>query len=208
MNAQAPKIKVLYRDANLIAVHKPHGVATYRESRGGNADGCKELLEEQLNERMFPVHRIDADTSGVVIFALDSRTASGLTRAFKEHKVNKSYLAWCVGEVPADGSIRKALKKNKSEDTESARTDYERLRFERGFSLVKVFPTTGRFHQIRRHFDSIGHALVVDPLYGDSALWSKFFKKEPRLMLQAEELELVHPVSKKTLYVRTKEKLG
>ena len=201
------KIKVLYRDSNLIAVHKPQGIATYRESRGGNADGCKEILEEQLNERMFPVHRIDADTSGVVLFALDSRTAAGLTRAFKEHQVRKTYLAWCVGSVPANGTIKTGLKKHKSEETESARTDYERVRQERGFSLVKVFPVTGRFHQIRRHFHSIGHALVGDPLYGDQALWQSFFKRDPRLLLQADSIELIHPVTRKPLLVRTKEKL-
>ena len=207
MNERATKIKVLYQDASLLAVHKPVGIATYRESRDGNAEGCKEILEEQLNQRMFPVHRIDADTSGVVIFALDTKTAAGLTRAFKEHQVFKTYLAWCVGPVPKDGSIRTPLKKNKSELKESARTDFERVRLERGCSLVQIFPTTGRFHQIRRHFDSIGHALVGDPLYGSAQAWTGFFKGSPRLMLQADSLELLHPVSRKPLLIRTKEKL-
>ncbi|NDG83657.1 MAG: RluA family pseudouridine synthase [Proteobacteria bacterium] len=199
-----PKLKVIHRDSFCLAVHKPHGIATYRESRGGNADGCKELLEEQLNQRLFPVHRIDADTSGVVLFALDPRSAAGFIRAFKEHKVQKTYEAWCVGDLPERGTIRTPLKKNKSNETESARTDFNRIRRDRGFSLVTIQPHTGRFHQIRRHFDSIGHPLVGDPLYGSPEAWKGFFKGEPRLMLQASALELIHPMSRKPVRIKTK----
>ena len=205
------KLKVIYRDHSILAAHKPSGIATYSESRGGNAAGLKELLEEQLNQRLFPVHRIDADTSGVVLFALDSRAASGMIRLFKEQRVDKYYLAWCVGEVPKSGSITTPLKKNKSEQKESARTDYERVKIWKNagstFSLVHVFPFTGRFHQIRRHFDQLGHAVVGDPLYGSSEAWKSFFKseKEVRLMLNAESVEFVHPVSRNPIRIKTKE---
>ena len=63
-------MKVIYRDNYLLGVHKPAGLPTYRESKDSGAEGCKELLEEELTQRLFPVHRIDADTSGVVLFAL------------------------------------------------------------------------------------------------------------------------------------------
>jgi tRNA pseudouridine65 synthase len=204
------KLKVIYRDAAIIGVHKPSGIATYKESRNENADGLKELLEEQLTERLFPIHRIDADTSGLVLFALDSRAAAGMTRLFKEQQVDKYYMAWCVGEVPKEGSITKALKKNKSEQTESARTDYERVKVMKAggqtFSLVHMFPFTGRFHQIRRHFDLIGHAIVGDPLYGNSEAWKGFFKSplEARLMLLAESVEFVHPITRKAIRIKTK----
>ena len=204
------KLKVIYRDSSIIGAHKPSGIATYKESRNENADGLKELLEEQLTERLFPIHRIDADTSGLVIFALDSRAAAGMTRLFKEQQVDKYYMAWCVGEVPKEGSITKALKKNKSDQTESARTDYERVKMMRvagkTFSLVHIFPFTGRFHQIRRHFDLIGHALVGDPLYGNSREWKDFFKseKEERLLLLAESVEFVHPITHRAIRIKTK----
>jgi tRNA pseudouridine65 synthase len=207
MNAKSTKLKVPYRDSHFLAVHKPSGIATYRESRGGNALGCKEILEEQLNQRLFPVHRIDADTSGLVLFALDPRSAAGLIRLFKEHRVKKTYQAWCVGELPERGSIKTPLKKHKSEEVESARTDYLRVRSSRGFTLINAFPFTGRFHQIRRHFDSIGHALVGDPLYGSAENWGRFFKNEPRLMLQASELDFTHPFTRKALKIKTRETL-
>ena len=204
------KLKVIYRDSSIIGAHKPSGIATYKESRNENADGLKELLEEQLTERLFPVHRIDADTSGLVLFALDSRAAAGMTRLFKEQRVDKYYMAWCVGEVPKEGSITKALKKNKSEQSESARTDYERVKTIKAagktFSLVHMFPFTGRFHQIRRHFDLIGHPLVGDPLYGSREAWKDFFKSEndERLLLLAESVEFVHPISQRPIRIKTK----
>ncbi|MBU6152868.1 MAG: RluA family pseudouridine synthase [Bdellovibrionales bacterium] len=201
------KFKVIHRDSFCLCAHKPHGISTYRESRGGNAPGLKELLEDQLNQRLFPVHRIDADTSGLVLFALDPKSAAAFTRLFKEHKVKKTYHAWCVGETPSKGCIKTPLKKNKSDETESARTDYTRLKSGRGFSLVEIHPYTGRFHQIRRHFDSIGHSLVGDPLYGNPEPWTGFFKGAPRLMLQAAELEFIHPISRKPLKIKTKEPL-
>jgi tRNA pseudouridine65 synthase len=209
MSTKAPlKIKVIYRDGQYLAVHKPPGLATYQESRGQGAMGVKELLEEQLNQRLFPVHRIDADTSGVVMFALDSKSAAFLIRLFKEQKVQKTYTAWCVGLIPGEGSITKPLKKHKSEQTESARTDFMRIKSANGFSLAKISPKTGRFHQIRRHFGMMGHPLVGDPKYGNESAWSSFFKSSPpRLMLQAESIEFTHPISKKPVRIQTKERL-
>ncbi len=204
------KIKVVYRDASILGAHKPSGIATYRESRNDHADGLKELLEEQLNQRLFPVHRIDADTSGLVLFALDSRAAAGMIRIFKEQKVDKYYMAWCVGEVPRAGTINKPLKKNKTEQLESARTDFERIKTQKiagqVFSMVHVFPFTGRFHQIRRHFDQLGHSLVGDPLYGSPESWKGFFKNEneTRLMLLAESVEFMHPFTRKPIRIKTK----
>lgn len=211
MNPDSPapsrKFKIIHRDSFCLAAHKPCGIPTYRESRGGNAPGLKELLEDQLNQRLFPVHRIDADTSGLVLFALDPKSAAAFTRLFKEHKVKKTYHAWCSGEVPAKGIIRTPLKKNKSDETESARTDFSRVKTSKGFSLVEVHPHTGRFHQIRRHFESMGHALAGDPLYGNPDAWKPFFKGPVRLMLQASMLEFIHPFSRKPVRIKTKEPL-
>lgn len=198
------KIKVVYRDSAILAAHKPAGIATYGESR--EVTGCKELLEEQLTQRLFPIHRIDADTEGLVLFALDSRAAAAMIRLFKEQKVKKTYLAWCVGQVQPRGKITTPLRKHKSEQTESARTEYERIKVRGNFSFVRVAPATGRFHQIRRHFDGIGHALVGDPKYGAPEAWADFFRtnEEPRLMLLAESVEFMHPIQRRIQRIKTK----
>lgn len=210
------KLKVVYQDGQVLAVHKPAGMATYGESGASNADhpppllGCKEQLEEQLTQRLFPIHRIDSDTEGLVLFALNPKAAAAMIRLFKEQKVKKTYLAWCVGSIQPRGSIRTPLKKHKSELRESAQTDYERLETKmiqsQPFSFVRVSPKTGRFHQIRRHFDSQGHPLVGDPKYGSEAVWMPFFaSNEPaRLMLFAESVEFMHPVHRRPQKIKIK----
>jgi tRNA pseudouridine65 synthase len=205
------KLKVVHRDGQLLAVHKPAGMATYQESSSKPDSpiaemGCKEQLEEQLTQRLFPVHRIDADTEGLVLFALDSKTAAALIRLFKEQQVQKTYLAWCTGTLPSQGKIQTPLRKPKSDHRESALTEFERLKVKNGYSLVRVFPATGRFHQIRRHFDSIGNALVGDPKYGKREAWSSFFTnpESARLMLLAESVEFLHPQSKRPVRIRIK----
>lgn len=202
-------MKIIYRDSSFWAVHKPAGVATYGEGSGAASaatPAAKEFLEEKHSQRLFPVHRIDADTEGLVLFALDSRAASGLIRLFKEQKVKKTYLGWCVGALPANGSIRTALKKNKSDLLESARTDFERLKTSNGFSQFRAYPFTGRFHQIRRHFAGSGNALVGDEKYGSAAAWASFFKSgaKPQLQLFAESVEFIHPVTRKLVLIKAK----
>jgi tRNA pseudouridine65 synthase len=115
-----------------------------------------------------------------------------------------------VGEIPEKGSIGNPLKKNKSDLKESARTDFQRMKVWKNFSLARISPQTGRYHQIRRHFEMIKHPLVGDSKYGNAAAWEGFFKKDaktPRLMLQAESVDFIHPFSKRPLRIQTKEKL-
>lgn len=203
-------IKVIYRDSSILAAHKPAGIATYSESRKEGNEGCKELLEEQLTQRLFPIHRIDADTEGLVLFALDSKAAAAMIQLFKRQQVKKTYLAWCVGEVAPNGSITFPLKKNKSPEKESARTDFERVKVTtyqgQKFSNVKVSPQTGRYHQIRRHFDTLGFPLVGDPQYGNPDAWLPFFKPQEKhtLMLFAESVEFIHPHTKKKMTIKAK----
>jgi tRNA pseudouridine65 synthase len=201
-------MKIIYRDSYFWAIHKPALLPTYGES--AQMDSAKKQLEDKMQQRLFPVHRIDADTEGIVLFALDSKTAAGLIRLFKEHKIKKTYLAWCVGTVPESGSIRSPLKKHKpkagSPATESARTDFTRIKVWNGFSQVRIHPYTGRFHQIRRHFSGQGHPLVGDPQYGAEAAWIHFFKpQQPHpLQLLAESLEFIHPMTRKPIHIKTK----
>lgn len=214
MTQKNPKFKVVFQDSHFLAAHKPAGIPTYGESK----TGFKELLEEQLVQRLFPVHRIDADTEGLVLFALNSKAAAYFTRMFKEQKIKKTYYAWVEGAPPKQGSITKALTR-KTGGTESARTDYKVLKQKSGMSLVEVHPKTGRFHQIRRHFQMIGHPVVGDPIYNptcelnptnssNSALGSApgSASQAPAQPLQlfAESVEFEHPISHRPTKIQLK----
>lgn len=193
--ARSP-FKIIFQDRDLLAVHKPIGMATYQNFP---PLGLKEQLEASISTRLFPVHRIDADTEGLVLFALSSKIAAALTQQFQKHLVKKTYRAWCVGRLPKTGSIRTPLVHPKTGKAESARTDYAVLReiqkSGKTFSEIQAFPTTGRFHQIRRHLLGIDHPLVGDSEYGNSKEWASFFPGDSiRLMLFAEAIEFTHPV--------------
>lgn len=208
-NHSAPKnkqkIKVVYRDSYFIAAHKPAGIPTYQEQgRSSSPSGFKEHLEEELVERLFPVHRIDADTEGLVLFALQSKFAAFLIKLFKTHQIQKLYYAWVEGTPPPQGAIKTALV-NKHGQSESAVTYYKVLKQKAGSSLVEVLPKTGRFHQIRKHFKSIGHPIVGDPLYGNT-IQDRLQKIQPKQQLQlfAESVAFEHPVTHRPIKIQLK----
>lgn len=169
------KLKILAQDKNLVVVHKPSGLVTYNDSRQG-PPGAKEVLEQQLKRKVFPVHRIDKDTDGILTFAFNEVAAREFTALFRTRVVKKQYLAVVHGIAAPSGSITTALEKHKEKGTEPAHTDFTRLAVaevewdgeKRGYSLVRCEMKTGRYHQIRRHLRSIGHPLCGDPEHGNS----------------------------------------
>lgn len=167
------KLKVLLQDRNFIAVHKPAGLVTYSDSPGQK--GAKEFLEKQIGKRLFPVHRIDKDTCGLLVFALSDTIARELTALFRTRVVKKQYLAIVHGQPPERGVIDTPLAKHKESGVEPAVTEFTRLASievdwdgeKRQYALVRCEMKTGRYHQIRRHMKSIGHPLCGDPEYGN-----------------------------------------
>lgn len=171
------RLKILAQEKNWIAVHKPSGLVTYSDSGGGKGSpsGAKEALEKQIKRKLYPVHRIDKDTDGILVFASAEGTARELTALFRTRNVKKAYLAVVHGLPPEKGVIDAALEKNKSKDKEPAITEFTRLAQaevewdgeKRLYSLVRCEMKTGRFHQIRRHLRLVGHPLCGDPEYGN-----------------------------------------
>lgn len=166
------KLKVLLQEKYYVAVHKPSGLVTYSD---GGAPGAKEILEKQLKKKLYPVHRIDKDTCGVLVFALGDRTARELTALFRSRVVKKQYLAVVHGAPPEKGVIDEPLEKNKEKVKEPAITEFTRLATaevewggeKRHYSLVRCEMKTGRYHQIRRHMRLRGFPLCGDPEYGN-----------------------------------------
>jgi 23S rRNA-/tRNA-specific pseudouridylate synthase len=163
-----------------VAVDKPWGEPVIA-ARGEPPEACvQKRLERQLGRRVFVVHRIDRDASGVVLFALDAPAHRAASLAFEHRRVRKTYLAFLAGALaPAAGRIESPLHAARKGKTRPARpgepgaqaalTEYETRRsFELGagtVSLVEARPQTGRHHQLRVHFRSAGAPILFDPLY-------------------------------------------
>jgi len=173
-------VDVLYEDAHVLAVNKPAGLPVTPDPSSLDARFVNGLLYYVQNEsptpcpRVHVVHRLDKETSGVLLVAKDVATARYLSSCFEERRVLKHYLAIVRGEVAMEeGEVdmpiaqhtrgRMRLRERKGRAAVSRYRVLERFR---GFSLVQVQPLTGRQHQVRLHLSAIGHPLAVDRLYG------------------------------------------
>ena len=186
-------LELVHADARVVAINKPSGMLVHR---GWARDDvvAVDLLHAQLDRRVWPIHRLDRGTSGVVLFALDADTARELSGAFERGEVHKRYLALVRGHAPAELLIDYALRKVDSDSPErqDAQTHVRRLgEFER-YSLVEARPLTGRTHQIRRHLKHIAHPIIGDVRYGKGA-HNRMFRERfglHRLALHAAELQV------------------
>lgn len=199
------EIPVLYGDEHLVAVHKPAGLLVHRNAHAGREPFLLQILRDQLGQRLYPVHRLDRPTSGLMIMALSPQAAHTLALQFANQEVGKTYLAVARGFAPLQGLIDDPLK-SESGTLQEARTEFTRLATAEiphpvgpnptaRYSLVQVRPGTGRTHQIRRHFAHIRHPLIGDVLRGDGRQ-NRFFREHfglHRLLLASAELTFRHP---------------
>jgi RluA family pseudouridine synthase len=189
-------ISILFEDADIVAVDKPEALAAIPERRP-QGDSLLESLQAQREEKLFIVHRIDKDTSGVIVFARNAQAHRFLNQQFEARQVEKTYLALVHGVVGEDaGTIDQPLRQYGSGrvavDAERGKPSVTHFRIIERFgshTLIEAHPGTGRRHQIRVHLYHLGHAIVGDPLYGEPALQRDF----PRLMLHAQRLTLQLP---------------
>ena len=215
------QIGVLFEDENLIVLDKPSGLLTLPDRWDHNVANLQTLLREKYGE-IFVVHRLDRDTSGVIVFAKDAESHRKLSIAFEERSVSKRYLALVTGVPRADsGTIDLAIDENPgkpgtmriSKKGKKCLTEYTVAEKFRDYALVEVTLHTGRTHQIRVHFQGIGHPLAVDPVYGgqESLLLSKIKRgyrfpewenERPllsRVPLHSWKLEFPHPATGETI---------
>lgn len=200
------EIPVLYEDADLLAVDKPAGLL----SVPGKGEDLQDCLLSRL-ERAFPtvrlVHRLDRDTSGVMIFALTPNAQRHLGNQFETRKTKKTYLARLHGHLePATGEVDLPLivdwpnrprQMVCHETGKPALTGWKVLKSGEGETRVRLFPHTGRSHQLRVHTLALGHPILGDTLYAPETA-----DQYPRMMLHAEELRVNHPESGKGMKFR------
>ena len=203
----------MYQDDYLVAVDKPPGLLVHRTGLdAGETQFALQLLRDQLGRPVWPAHRLDKGTSGVLLFALDAGTASALGQAFEApDQVDKTYRAVVRGWPSTEGRIDHPLKRMEDDaragrtEAQEACTFYRTLeRYELplpygGFAatrcaLVELQPLTGRRHQLRRHMKHIAHPLIGDATHGKGALNRALaeFLGTQRLWLHAQKLALTH----------------
>ena len=185
---------IIYQDENLVAVNKPSGLLTIPD-RMGNIS-LKNYLQEAFGE-IFTVHRLDKDTSGIVVFAKNEKTHKHLSQLFEGRDVEKYYQGLVIGkpaqqegiidapimEHPVTKGLMVTNKKGKP-----SKTDYKVLESLRFFSWMQFQIHTGRTHQIRVHMKHLGHAIVCDDLYGDGKpIFLSSLKKKFNLSKNEEE---------------------
>ncbi|RMF61503.1 MAG: hypothetical protein D6748_01480 [Calditrichaeota bacterium] len=209
-------LPILYKDEHIVAIDKPAGIHVHPTRLSPGEDSCMRILRDQLNQWVYPVHRLDRATSGVVVFALSSDVARKLQNLFNSRTVKKYYLAVVRGWVPEKGEISAPLKENKTKEQVEAITKYIRLgkidlpvavgKFPSArYSLVWITPITGRMHQIRKHFVHLRHPIIGDVQYGDGK-HNRLFREEfglHRLLLMAVALEFPHPVNDSLLTIQS-----
>lgn len=211
---------VVYQDDYYVAVHKPHGLLVHRSRLSQDRIFLLQELRNQLDQHVYPVHRLDRATSGVIIFGLSSDAAKQLNQLFTDHEVEKTYHAIVRGwmpqhEVTVDHAI--ADPESNTPEQQAITRFHELARCELPFavdkylqarySLVEAIPLTGRRHQIRKHLKHISHPIIGDVRYGKGT-HNRFFIEQfacHRLLLVARQLRFTHPYTLKPITIEAQE---
>ena len=212
-------LSVIYDDASLIVIDKPAGLLVHRSWIAREAtEFAMQKLRDQIGQRVYPVHRLDRPTSGLLVFGKDAETARLLSEQFAERQVHKRYHAIVRGflgdgvlDYPLKEELDKIADKQAQQDKEpqTAVTEYRCVQqFElpvavtehhptSRYSLLELRPQTGRKHQLRRHMAHLRHPIIGDTRHGDSRQ-NRYFREHhglTRLLLAATGLQFIHPHS-------------
>ncbi|MFK7981651.1 MAG: pseudouridine synthase [Saprospiraceae bacterium] len=196
---------ILYEDDYLIAINKPTGILVHRTRISEDKIFVLQLLRKQIGQRVYPIHRLDRATSGVLIFGKNKEGASLLSEQFRAKKVEKQYLGIIRGYVEDAATINYPLAKETWLPKKEAISHYRRIaqteiqvpigRYETArYSLVEVQIETGRRHQIRRHFSHLRHPIIGDKKHGDvkhNKHWANEFGIA-RMLLHAQHIQFNH----------------
>ncbi len=220
------ELEIIYRDEHFIAINKPSGLLVHRSFLDKHETRfAMQMLRDQIGRHVYPVHRLDRPTSGVLLFALSADAARDMNQVFIDGAIRKRYLALVRGFAPEHRLLDRPLKEEldkiadkfarQDKAPQEAVTEFRRLHTATlaiplgkyptiRYSLVECFPKTGRKHQIRRHLNYLAYPIINDVNHGDNT-HNHFFAEHfgvGRLMLFATGLSFVHPYSKQEITIR------
>lgn len=219
-------LEVLFQDEALIAIHKPSGLLVHRSMLDRHETRfALQMVRDQTGRHVYPVHRLDKGTSGILLFTFDRASAAVVAGAFERREVAKRYVAVVRGHPPETGVIEHALSRHNEESgrvagtadgpAQDALTRYRRLasveldvcvdRYPTSrYALLQLDPETGRQHQLRRHLKHVSHPIIGDATYGKGRHNRMFAERfgVARLLLACTALDLTHPANGHMLSLR------
>ncbi|CAM1362054.1 tRNA pseudouridine synthase C [Tenacibaculum sediminilitoris] len=212
-------IDVLYEDEYILCVSKPNNVVVHHAHHSRNVadeDSLLQIIEEQLGCKVYPLHRLDRKTSGIILLAKETKFVAKFQELFTKNEIQKTYYGIVRGHAPETKIIDSPVKGRDANVHKEAETHLSTIRTvtlnipvkpynSSRYSLVKLLPKTGRLHQLRIHMNKISHPLIGDPKYGDknhNIMFIENFNCE-NLFLHAYSLAFVHPYLNKNLLIKT-----
>lgn len=208
-------LEILFQDEYIVAINKPRDLLVHKSFIASDIqEYAIQILRDQIGQYVYPVHRLDRKTSGVLLFALDKEILKQLNDDFATRKVEKKYIAIVRGFTSEEETIDYALT-NDSGQTQEAKTYYKTLQqvevdipsgkhTTSRYSLVEAYPETGRQHQLRKHFKHVFHPILGSRPHGcnkQNKLWLDKFELTA-MLLHALELQFEHPITKQTIHLR------
>lgn len=214
---------ILYKDEDIVVLNKPAGMIVNNADTSKSLFTLQDFLEKEIPlkekgdsdfyKRVGIVHRLDKETSGVIIVARNEESFFNLQAQFKNKQVKKVYVALCHGKIVEEGEINVpigrlpwnrmrfgVIPKGRESYTKFKVKEYKKFKenkIEETLSLVEVYPQTGRTHQIRVHFQYVNHPLFADDLYGGRKTKSRDRKYLGRHFLHASRISFLHPKNQK-----------
>ena len=218
-------LNIIFQDEHYVAIDKPSGLLVHRSFLDKHeTQFAMQMLRDQLGQHVFPVHRLDRPTSGVLLFALSSEAARKMNEVFTNHQMTKRYLALVRGFAPEHRLVDRPLKEeldkiadkfaDQNKAPQEAQTEFRCLHQavlpvplgkypSIRYSLVACYPKTGRKHQIRRHLNYLAYPIIGDVNHGDNQhnhfFWQHF--ELQRLMLFAQQLSFIHPYTQEQVHI-------
>ncbi len=208
-------LEIIYKDEYMVAINKPHGLLVHRSSIASDVqEFALQILRDQIQQKVFPVHRLDRKTSGILLFALSSEIAAKLQIILEDPGTQKVYKAIVRGHFPDKADVDYPLTNDRGK-LQEAFTSFKTLtrteldiplgKFSTSrYSLIEAYPKTGRMHQIRKHLDHLRHPIIGDRPYGCNKQ-NKMFKERWNMMtmlLHAQELRMRHPVTNEPMVLK------